>query len=304
MIAALLATRDADPRLNDGRASADEPGETIPRAAPGVLGPTRGARASPGKPRTMDQNVPMRVVLCEESAFMLEMVEAAVVAAGHEVVGVAGRTSDAVGLIEAARPDVVILDLSLGYNTDFDIVATSIAVGAQAIVFSHNADAALLSRYSPKPLVVAKPDLAALEQALGGLRPREETGTVVHDRRRQARAASGAAPTGLDDARAFFEAVNAAEAGDALVAIVEIDQCEPIEVERLPVARDTDRVLVSRGAVRYFLAGGGSEGADVLLKRLAEAQCLPAHVDVKMVVVGESEPGADAFERLKNGGHR
>jgi chemotaxis response regulator CheB len=250
----------------------------------------------------MDQTVRLRVVLCDNDAFMLEMVEAAAEEAGHEVVGIADTTADAVRLIEAARPDVVILDLSLGYNTDFDIVATSISVDAQVIVFSHNADAQLLDRYDPKPHVVAKPDLIALEQVLGRLRPREGSKPVVHDRRRRNRVASGVTPIGLEDARAFFEAVNAAEAGDALVAIVETDQSGPIGLERLQVARDTDRILVSGGAVRYFLAGAGSEGAEALLERLAGAQSLPAHVQETVVVVCEGEPGADAFERLKKGG--
>jgi chemotaxis response regulator CheB len=249
----------------------------------------------------MDEPARMSVVLCDDDAFMLEMVEATVANTGHEVVGVADTTSDAVRLIEAAQPDVVILDLSLGYNTDFDIVATSIAVGAQAIVFSHNADAEVLDRYQPKPVVVAKPDLIALEQVLGRLRPRAGTETVVHDRRRRTRVASGTVPTGLDDARAFFEAVNAGEAGDAIVAIVETDWSGPIE--RLQVARDTDRILVSRGAVRYFLPGAGSEGAEAVLARLADARCLPQHAHVAVVVVCENEQGADAFERLKNGSH-
>jgi chemotaxis response regulator CheB len=249
----------------------------------------------------MDERARVSVVLCDDDAFMLEVVEAVVATAGHEVVGVADTTSDAVRLIEAAQPDVVILDLSLGYNTDFDILATSISVGAQVIVFSHNADAELLDRYHPRPFVVAKPDLTALEQVLGRLRRRAGAETVVHDRRRRTRVASGAAPTGLEDARAFFEAVNAAEAGDALVAIVESDRSGPIEVERLQVARDTDRILVSRGAVRYFLPGAGSDGAEAVLARLADARSLPQHAHVAVVVVCENEQGADAFERLKNG---
>ncbi|MFL6206679.1 MAG: hypothetical protein ACJ739_15160 [Acidimicrobiales bacterium] len=249
----------------------------------------------------MDQPPQVRVVLCDDDVFMLDLVEAAVMAAGHQVVGIADTTSDAVRLIEAARPDVVILDLSLGYNTDFDIVATSISVGAQAIVFSHNADAEVLDRYDPKPLVVPKPDLTALEQVLGRLRPRAGTQPVVRDRRRRSRVAAGAPPTGLEDARAFFEAVNAAEPGDALVAIIETDESRPIELDRLQVTRETDRILVSRGATRYFLPGAGSDGAEAVLARLADARPLPTDVRVTVVVVGDDEQGGDAFERLKDG---
>ncbi len=58
------------------------------------------------------------------------------------------------------------LDLSLGYNTDFDIIDAAISVGARAIVFTQNADAELLRQYPVTPAVVVKPDLEALEQVL------------------------------------------------------------------------------------------------------------------------------------------
>ena len=58
------------------------------------------------------------------------------------------------------------LDLSLGYNTDFDIIEAAISVGARAIVFTQNADAEILGKYSVAPAVVIKPDLEALEQVL------------------------------------------------------------------------------------------------------------------------------------------
>ena len=73
----------------------------------------------------------MRVVVCDEDALMRDMVEAVVASTGHEVAGIADTTVAAVGLIESALPDAVILDLSLGYNTDFDIIDSAIGVGAR-----------------------------------------------------------------------------------------------------------------------------------------------------------------------------
>ncbi len=108
----------------------------------------------------------MQIVVCDDDVFLREMVESLVRTTGHEVLGIADTTAAAVGLIEAGRPDAVVLDLSLGYNTDFDIIDAAISVGARPIVFTQNADAELLGQYPVTPAVVEKPDLESLEQVL------------------------------------------------------------------------------------------------------------------------------------------
>ena len=91
------------------------------------------------------------------------------------------------------------LDLSLGYNTDFDIIEAAISVGARAIVFTQNADAEILGQYSVAPTVVVKPDLEALEQVLLRLGRDDAADEVIEqDRRRQParRAPTGPLPPG------------------------------------------------------------------------------------------------------------
>jgi chemotaxis response regulator CheB len=237
----------------------------------------------------------MRTVLCDEDAFMREVVEALVAGTGHELAGIADTTVAAVGLIEAARPDVAIVDLSMGYNTDFDMISAANGVGARVIMFSYQVDADVLDRYSPRPTFVPKPDLIALELELTRTVP-TAGGPGVTDRRvRPQRVASGPAPTGVADAQAFFEAVNAAEAGDALLSIEVEAGAERIAT----VLRASDRLLASPAAVRVFMPGGGDAAVASLLARLAADEIVLAGTATASVVVQPDELGADAFNRLR-----
>lgn len=246
----------------------------------------------------------MRIVLCDEDAFMREVIESLVASTGHSVAGIADTTADAVGLIHAARPDAVILDLSLGFNSDFDIIESANEVGALAIVFSNHGDVELLGRYEVRPEFVAKPDLAALEQALVRLgRDAEGTAVVEQDRRqRPARAAEGVAPTGVGDAQAFFEAVNAAQPGDAMVSIEVPVHPEAAAEDIARRLRATDRLLAFPHSVRFYLPGGGEEGIASLLERATAAGALGPGSHAESVIVADGEHGADAFDRLKRQG--
>ena len=247
----------------------------------------------------------MQIVVCDDDTFMREMVESLVRTTGHEVLGIADTTAAAVGLIESGRPDAVVLDLSLGYNTDFDIVAAAISVGARAIVFTQNADAEILGHYSVAPVVVPKPDLVALEQVLLRLDHDDESDEVVEQdrRKRPARAADGPTPTGLSDAQAFFEAINAADAGDALVGLDVPHGAESVADEVGRRLRDTDRVLLNLPrAVRCFLPGGGEEGIASVLARIRGIPVVTSECQVASIIVRDGEHGADAFERLKHEG--
>lgn len=244
----------------------------------------------------------MRIVLCDEDAFMREVIESLVASTGHSVAGIADTTADAVGLIHAARPDAVILDLALGFNSDFDIIESANDVGALAIVFSNHGDIGLLSRYEVRPEFVAKPDLAALEQALVRLGRDAQGDTVVEQDRRQrpSRAAEGVTPTSVSDAQAFFEAVNAAQPGDAMVSI---DVPGPPEAAAEDLARrlrTTDRLLAFPHSVRFYLPAGGEEGIASLLERVEATGVLAPGDHATSVIVGDGEHGADAFDRLKH----
>ena len=237
----------------------------------------------------------MKFVVCDADPLLLEMIEAIVSRHDHEVVGAADNAPTAIRLVSATRPDVVIVDLSLGYGTDFDIIGTATDVGARVIVFSHAANLDVLGRYSPRPAVVAKPDLKGLERLItSGLRPGGGSDPDSDDRRRRpARAAQGPVPTGPTDAQAFYEALGNAADGDALLAV------EPADVASLvaKLVRGSDRVLDTGSRVMVFLAGGGEEGIDAFVSRVAEDT---PDARVRAVVIESDESGTDAFARLKS----
>ena len=245
----------------------------------------------------------MRVVLCDQDDLMRDMVESLMARIGHEVVGVADTNPGGVHLIETARPDAVIVDLSLDFNSDFDIIDTAISFGVRVIVFSYNADHAILERYSVAPAVVPKPDLAALEHVLERLAEHDPGTTKERERRRNPqRVAAGPVPMGVGDLQAFFEAVNAAEAGDAMTSIECTTHGDDMANELLEVIRPSDRLAAFSTAVRVFLPGGGDEGIRSLVQRISDAGLAPVVGAVTAIVVRDGELGADAFDRLKRDG--
>lgn len=254
----------------------------------------------------------MRFALCDDDQLFTRMIELMLTDLGHEVVGVARSTADSIGLVESSRPDVVILDLSLGFNHDFDVVATANRVEARVIVFSNNADEEILSAYEPRPVVVHKPDLTELEQSVRRLMADTAlpsgAGRGADRRVRPARAAGGRVPTGVGDAQAFYEALNEATSGDALLSI-EVPNTDESRRDTADLAakvrqimRDTDRLLASPWAVRVFLPGGDEVGAASLGARLVEADALPEEAVVRSIVIGDGEEPAAAFDRLRSMG--
>ena len=246
----------------------------------------------------------MRFVICDDDQLMVSMMEAVVGELGHEVVGVGVATAEAVLLVESARPDVVIVDLSLGFNSDFDIIRAANEVGATTVVFTRNADHAILSQYEIPPTVVYKPDLADLEHVIARLQVDREHQVVSEDRRqRPVRAAAGPQPTGLVDAAAFYEALNEGTADDALVS-VDLADLDPDVVEDVgqhvrALLRATDRILASAGAVRVYLPGASDEGVASFLARLGEREAVPNGSLVTSVLIRPGELPADAFDRLR-----
>lgn len=233
---------------------------------------------------------------------MREAVEALVPRTGHELVGIADTTAAGVGLIETARPEAVVFDMTIGYNTDFDVIEAAQQAGATVVVFAYNTDDAILSRYRIRPIVVHKPDLVLLEAALRRLDLEGER-TVERERRRRAmRELPGAPPTGLADAAAFYEALNNAAAGDAMVSIETFDDASLVAERVSDVLRDADRLLATAHTVRVFLVSAGETGRDSFLARLAAASIVPARSRVTSVVVAEGESPLDAFDRLKDRG--
>lgn len=244
----------------------------------------------------------VRIVLCDEDGLMREAVESLIPKVGHELVGVADTTADGVALVEAARPEAVVFDMTIGYNTDFDVIEAAHQVGARVVVYSYNTDDAVLSRYAIRPIVVHKPDLVLLEAALRRLDV-EGDRTVERERRqREMRDLPIPPPTGLADAAAFYEAINAAVPGDAMVSIETPDDAVLVAERVADVMRGADRLLATAHTVRVFLVSGGEIGRDSFLQRLAEADIVPPGSTVSSVIVHDGESPLDAFDRLKAGG--
>ena len=251
----------------------------------------------------------MRFVLCDDDELFTTMIGAMLADRGHEVVGVAATTAASVALIEAARPHVVIVDLSLGINTDFDVVTAAAGVGASVIAFTQNADDVMLGQYTVRPTVVFKPDLPGLERVVERLAVDNQQRVVEHDQRqRPGRAAAGPVPTSLGDAQAFYEALNEASAGDALVSI-EVPAHERWHGDALDTAtrvstvmRETDRLLASTSMLRVYLPVGDDVGVASFRARLDAVEALPSGAIIRSIVIGPGESPADAYERLRSAG--
>jgi hypothetical protein len=241
---------------------------------------------------------------------LCSMIDATIAANGHDVVGIADTTTAGVRLVEHGRPDVVVVDPSIGCNTDFDVIDAALGIGARVIVFSRSGDAPASGRYVPEPLFVVKPDLWALEQAIGRLAIDPDRGVTDVDRRqRPTRAPSGPPPTGPTDAAAFYAALNEGVEGDAFVAIACLPGGNAIDLPALAALvsdhiRDTDLLLTlaTTSSLLVLLPGGGKEGVDSLFQRVHDDAHVPADVEYRSVVVARGESPTDAFDRLKRGG--
>jgi CheY-like chemotaxis protein len=249
----------------------------------------------------------VRFVLCDDDALMRSMIETLVERQGHDVIGAADNTSAATELIVHGRPDAVIVDLSLGYNTDFDILDVAKAIGAQVIVFSHNAAYDIVERYEPHPTIVTKPDLVDLEDAIIRAGDAAPGSAVPAERRvRPGRSAVGPRPTSVGDAQAFYEAVANAEKDDVLASVEPVPGLDAgldnDDASRIAaIVRETDRVLAAGSTVKVFLAGGEAIGLAAFLCRLRdEAPSLADSVKVRSVLICNGESSADAFDRLKH----
>ena len=64
----------------------------------------------------------MRCIIVDDSARFLEAASSRLVQAGLDVVGTAMTSHEAVDKVELLRPDVVLVDISLGSESGFDLV--------------------------------------------------------------------------------------------------------------------------------------------------------------------------------------
>lgn len=250
----------------------------------------------------------MRFALCDDDPLFADIAESLISRMGHEVVGVAHSPAAAVSLLEQAQPEMVVVDMAMGFGSDFDMVRTAMDLGMGTIVFSQRVDDSVLGHYDPRPEVVQKPDFDLLEACINRVIAARLALEEGHDRRvRPQRAAQGPVASSVGDAQAFYEALNNAEEGDVLVALDLPEAAGPEQAKAVGehltlLIRATDRLLASGSGVRLFLAGAGAEGRDALLGRLAAEDPPPAGTRTTSVVVADGEAGSDAFSRLKQDG--
>jgi DNA-binding NarL/FixJ family response regulator len=237
----------------------------------------------------------MRFVICDDDEMVTQVLDGALSDAGHELVGVAGTTAEAVELIEQMRPGVAVIDPSVGCNAAFDAIDAAISVGARVVVFSHVDMLVQNGRYEPSPALVLKPDVTALEAVIEGM---TQTYPEVDRRSQPTRRFASAGPS---DAAAFYAAVNEATEGDAFVSVSATVDGVDAWVGRVSLAlRETDLVLRTSAAVLAFMPGAGKEGVHVLHERLINDDAASNEGVMQAVVLEAGESPTDGFARLKD----
>jgi hypothetical protein len=246
----------------------------------------------------------MRFAICDDDEMVALVVDAALSVSGHELVGVADTAASAIGLVEHTRPEVIVIDPSVGCNSDyFDVIDAANSVGAHVVLFSRTGAAVVPGRYEPEPQMVPKPNITALEAVIEGFATPIVLRDVVERRRQPPRSFDGPASTGPSDAAAFYAAANEAIEGDALVAVVPRFERARQWIERVAAAtRQTDFLLVTSSAVLVFLPAGGEDGVLALHDRLIHDGAASTDGEVRAVVLDAGETTTDAFVRLKDPG--
>jgi CheY-like chemotaxis protein len=114
-----------------------------------------------------------RILIVEDEMFVALDIEAAVIKAGHKVVGFAGTAERAVELADEMRPDLVLMDIRLPGDRDGIDAAIEIRqrFDIPSLIISAYSDAETRARAAPARALgfIAKPfDHALLALALNG----------------------------------------------------------------------------------------------------------------------------------------
>jgi chemotaxis response regulator CheB len=78
----------------------------------------------PGRTAATLHDMTMRCLVVDDSARFLEVVTVRLTGDGLEVVGTARTSDEAMRQAERLRPDVVLIDISLGMESGFDLAAS------------------------------------------------------------------------------------------------------------------------------------------------------------------------------------
>ena len=112
----------------------------------------------------------LRCVIVDDSTSFLEAASSLLSRQGLSVVGVAPSAAEAVRLVEAERPDVVLVDLILGLESGFDLARRLAEVDGELVVV-------LISTHAESDFA----DLIAATPAAGFMPKSELSGAAVRE---------------------------------------------------------------------------------------------------------------------------
>lgn len=236
----------------------------------------------------------MRFVICDDDEVVAQVLDAALTVEGHELVGVAETPAAAVDLVGQAKPDVAVIEPSVGCTSDYDAVDAANSVGAHVVLFSRTGSPIEHGRYKPEPPMVPKPNISALETVIGDML----VARFIDRRKQPTRRFQSMGPS---DAAAFYAAINEAVQGDAFVSVApRIERADSWLWRVTAGIRETDMVLTSSTAVLVFMPGAGKDGVHALYERLLSDPAESNEGDMRAVVLEAGESPSDAFARLKD----
>ncbi len=120
---------------------------------------------------------PLRILIVEDEALVAMVMEASLMDAGHEVVGIADNTAEALALAGDNRPDLALVDIQLAQGSSgLDVAHALHGQGITCLFASGNcpgparqdAVGCLHKPYSPDQLLQA---VAAVDAVMRGERP-------------------------------------------------------------------------------------------------------------------------------------
>jgi DNA-binding NarL/FixJ family response regulator len=109
----------------------------------------------------------LRCLIVDDSRLYLDAARALLEREGLDVAGVASRAAEAMRQAEALRPDVILVDISLGDESGLELVRrlsedSRAADAALILISTHTeADFSALIEESPAAGFIAKPELSA-----------------------------------------------------------------------------------------------------------------------------------------------
>src|SRR4051812_42718091 len=109
---------------------------------------------------------PCRVLLVEDEALIAMLVEDMIHDGGGEMVGSAGKLTEAVDLARSAQADVALLDVNLGGASSYPVADVLRGRGVPIVFASGYGSGALIQRFQDCPILDKPFDQHSLEQAI------------------------------------------------------------------------------------------------------------------------------------------